>query len=146
MEGVALQSSRYFALYTTYTEQAIAIFHAVSTHVFLVGTPINESSVAGWNHLDSIYRQLALDDPLTVTYMNAAAAVETGTGHFARTLPCVSIEPTCGPNRTNVVRSPDGTHFCPDGTTAIRGVTGPCDEYSSGAFRFAFAIARVVTQ
>jgi hypothetical protein len=146
MEGVALQGSRYFALYTTYTEQAIAIFRAVSAHVFLVGTPVNKASVAGWDHLDSIYRQLALADPLTVTYVNAGAAVETVTGHFARTLPCMSIEPTCGSDHTNIVRSPDGIHFCPDGIPATRGVTGPCDEYSSGAFRFALAIARVVTR
>jgi hypothetical protein len=57
----------------------------------------------------------------------------------------MAIEPSCGPSGTNFVRSPDGTHFCPDGTPAKVGVTGPCDEYSPGAFRFSLAIAEAVT-
>ena len=88
--------------------------------------------VAGWDHLDDIYQQLAQADPLTVTYVDAGAAVETPAGGFTWTLPCMSIEPSCGPGGTNVVRSPDGIHFCPDGTPATLGVTGPCDEYSPG--------------
>jgi hypothetical protein len=118
----------------------------VGAHVFLVGTPIDESSRAGWDHLEDIYRQLAQADPLTVTYVNAGAAVETPAGGFTWTLPCMSIEPSCGPGGTNVVRSPDGTHFCPDGTLATLGVTGPRDEYSPGAFRFALVVVRVVTR
>lgn len=145
MDGVALWSPRYYDRYTTDTEQAIGIFSAVGAHVFLVGTPIDQSSVAGWNRLDDIYRQLAEADPLAVTYVDAAAAVETPSGAFTWQLPCMSIEPSCGPNGSNIVRSPDGIHFCPDGTPATRGVTGPCDEYSPGAFRFALAIASAVT-
>jgi hypothetical protein len=57
----------------------------------------------------------------------------------------MAIEPSCGPNGTNIVRSPDGIHFCPDGTPAKVGVTGPCDEYSPGAFRFSLTIAEAVT-
>ena len=146
MDGVALRSPQYYDLYTTYTEQAIGIFSAVGAHVFLVGTPVDESSVAGWNHLDDLYRQLAQANPLTVTYVDAGASVETATGGFTWALPCMSIEPSCGPDGTNVVRSPDGIHFCPDGTPATRGVTGPCDEYSPGAFRFALAMVSAVTR
>jgi hypothetical protein len=54
--------------------------------------------------------------------------------------------PSRGANGTNVVRAPDGAHFCPDGTPATAGVTGPCDEYSPGAFRFALAMESAVTQ
>jgi hypothetical protein len=146
MYGVALRSPQYFDLYTTYTEQAIGIFSAVGAHVFLVGTPVDKASVAGWDHLDDIYRQLAQANPRTVTYVDAGAAVETATGGFTWALPCMGIEPSCGPDGTNVVRSPDGIHFCPDGTPATRGVTGPCDEYSPGAFRFALAMVSVVQQ
>jgi hypothetical protein len=145
MDGVALRSPQYYDLYTTYTEQAIAIFSAVGAHVFLVGTPINQSSVAGWARLDDIYRQLAQANPLDVTYVDAGAAVESPTGGFTWDLPCMSIEPSCGANGTNVVRAPDGAHFCPDGTPATLGVTGPCDVYSSGAFRFALSIVSAVT-
>jgi hypothetical protein len=146
MDGVALGSLQYYDLYATYTERAIRIFSAVGAHVFLVGTPVDEFSATGWVHLDDIYRHLARADPLTVTYVDAAISVETATGGFTWSLPCMSIEPTCAPDGTNVVRSPDGIHFCPDGAPATRGVIGPCDQYSSGAFRFALAIARAVTQ
>jgi hypothetical protein len=146
MDGVALWSPRYYDLYANYTERAITIFSAVHAHVFLVGTPVNESSGVGWGHLDSIYRQLAQANPITVTYVDAGSSVETATGGFTWALPCLRIEPSCGPDGTNVVRSPDGIHFCPDGSSALRGVTGPCDEYSSGAFRFAFAITRAVAR
>ena len=146
MDGAAFRSSQYYDLYTTDTEQAIGIFRAAGTHVFLVGTPIDQSSVAGWDHLDDIYQQLALTDPADVTYVDAAAAVESPSGGFTWQLPCMSIEPSCGPNGLNTVRSPDGIHFCPDGIPATAGVTGPCNEYSPGAFRFALAIMSAVTQ
>ena len=81
-----------------------------------------------------------------MTYVNAAAAVESPSGGFTWQLPCLSIEPSCGPNGLNTVRSPDGIHFCPDGIPATAGVTGPCDEYSPGAFRFALAIMGAVTR
>ena len=146
MDGVTLRSPQYYDLYTTDTEQAIGIFSAVGAHVFLVGTPIDESSVAGWDRLDRIYRQLAQANPLAVTYVDAGAAVESPSGGFTWQLPCMSMEPSCGANGTNIVRSPDGIHFCPDGTPATAGVTGPCDEYSPGAFRFALAVVGAVRQ
>ncbi len=145
MDGVVLRSPEYYDLYTTDTEQAISIFSAVGAHVFLVGTPIDLSSVDGWDRLDDIYRQLAPANPLAVTYVDAGASVESSTGAFTWQLPCMSIEPSCGANGSNTVRSPDGIHFCPDGTPATQGVTGPCDEYSPGAFRFALAIESAVT-
>jgi hypothetical protein len=146
MDGVALRSPQYYDLYTAYTEQAIGIFSAVGAHVFLVGTPVDESSVAGWDQLDDIYRQLSQANPLTVSYVDGGASVETATGGFTWALPCLSIEPSCGRDGTNVVRSPDGIHFCPDGPPATRGITTPCDEYSPGAFRFALALLDAVTQ
>jgi hypothetical protein len=146
MDGVAPGSPQYFDLYTTYTEQAIATFSAVGAHMFLVGTPIDLSSVAGWDRLDNIYRQLARSNPLNVTYVDAGAAVESPGRAFTWQLPCMSIEPSCAPGGINIVRSPDGSHFCPDGARSTAGVIGPCHEYSSGAFRFALAIVSAVTQ
>ena len=85
MDGVTLRS---LSCTTTATppdtrKQAIRIFSAVGAHVFLVGTPIDESSVAGWEQLDHIYRRLAQANPVTVTYVEAGASVETATGGFA---------------------------------------------------------------
>jgi hypothetical protein len=45
-----------------------------------------------------------------------------------------------GSSGSNVVRSPDGIHFCPVGKVTIRGRKDICDVYSSGAFRFAAAM------
>lgn len=146
MDGVVVRSSEYYALYTTYTEQAIATFSAVGSHVFLVGTPIDATSLPGWDRLDNIYAQLAQADPEQVTYVDAGAAVESPSGGFTWQLPCLSIEPTCRANGTDIVRSPDGTHFCPDAAPASQGVTGPCNEDSPGAFRFALAMVMAVTQ
>jgi len=146
MEGAAIESPEYYDLYRTYTEQAISIFSAVGAHVFLVGTPIDQSSGPGWQRLDDLYQRLALANPLAVTYVDAGAAVESATGGFTWTLPCMSSEPNCGPDGTNIVRSPDGIHFCPDGTPSDQGVTGPCDVYSPGAFRFALSMVSAVTQ
>jgi hypothetical protein len=144
MDGVVPRSPQFYDLYISYTEQAIGLFSAVGAHVFLVGTPIDRSSVAGWDRLDDIYRQLARTNPRDVTYVDAGAAVESANRGFVSSLPCLSVEPICGANGTNIVRAPDGTHFCPDGIPATAGVTGPCNEYSSGAFRFALAIVKAV--
>jgi hypothetical protein len=141
----ALRSSQYYDPYTTYTEQAIRIFSSVGVHVFLVGTPIDQSSVAGWDRRDNIYRRLAQANAVATTYVDAGAAVEAAGGRFTWRLPCMNIEPNCGPNGTNIVRSPDGIHSCPDGVPAPAGVTGPCDEYSPGGFRFALAIVSAIT-
>lgn len=146
MQGATIGSPEYYSLYTAYTEQAIAIFSAVGAHVFLVGTPVDESSGTGWHRLDDIYGQLARANRLSVTFVDAGTSVEGPGGGFTWTLPCMSIEPSCGADGTNVVRSPDGIHFCPDGTPATRGVTGPCDVYSPGAFRFALSVVTAVTQ
>ena len=115
MDGVALRSPQYYDLYTTDTEQAIATFSG-GCPCLLGRDPINQSSVAGWDRLDGIYRQLAQANPLAVTYVDAGAAVESPSGGFTWQLPCMSTEPSCGANGTNDVRSPDGIHFCPDGT------------------------------
>ena len=59
----------------------------MGAHVFLVGTPIDQSSVAGWDRLDDIYRQLAQANPLAVTYVDAGAAVESPNGAFTWSCP-----------------------------------------------------------
>jgi hypothetical protein len=62
------------------------------------------------------------------------------------TLPCTSIERSCEPNGTILVSSPDGIHFCPDGTPSNQGVSGPCDENSTGPLRFVLTRVTAVTQ
>ena len=101
---------------TSHAEQDIRDRCALGTHVFLVGKSIDESSIAGWNR------------------------------GFTSTLPCTSIERSCGANGTILVSSPDGIHFCTNGTPSNQDINGPCDKTSSGAFRFVLATATAVTQ
>lgn len=65
-------------------------------------------------------------------------------GRWAGILPCLPFEPCpgtlMGGPGTIVVRAPDGAHFCPSGKPAVEGVVDRCDQYSSGALRFALTI------
>lgn len=112
---------------------------AAGASVLLVGQPIRAASVPGNDEvagLNEMYRTLALAD--RVGFVDAGAAVENPDGSFAASLPCASYEPTCDPSGSNPVRSDDGLHFCPGLHSQ------PCPLYSSGAFRFAWAIALAV--
>ena len=44
----------------------------------------------------------------------------------------------------NVVRNPDGIHFCPASGEAVYGITDDCPEWSSGAYRYGRALAQPV--
>ncbi len=117
--------------------------------MFLVGTPISlaqwTAHDSGWDALNLAFAALAAKHPGHVTYVDAGRAVEGPNQSFVWTLPCLSFEPCTGPTiagvRTNVVRSPDGIHFCPDQSGNAAGHVTQCDVYSSGAFRFAAAMA-----
>ena len=98
------------------------------------GDAINGNlEVAGIN---TIYGELA--ESGSVSFVDAGAAVEASDGAFAAVLPCLPREPECGAAGNNPVRSDDGVHLCPGLTE------GPCPTYSSGAFRFATAIAEAI--
>jgi len=72
-------------------------------------------------------------------------------GRWAETLPCLPAEPCTGgrdANGTpvNVVRAPDGAHFCPGAPAAVRGVTAGCSVWPSGSWRFGNAMAAPVIE
>jgi hypothetical protein len=115
---------------------------ASGARVVLVGQPARgfvAAEGAGQQEVDginAISTELAESDH--VSMVDAGAAVEAPEGAFTRTLPCLPDEAECGPGEVNVVRSDDGVHFCP-GTAQH-----PCPIYSSGAHRFAHAIAEAL--
>jgi hypothetical protein len=114
---------------------------AAHARVLLVGQPVHVDPHDPFNTvraLNAIYTAMATRPD--VTYVNAGATVENPDGTFAHALPCLANETKCGPSRTNVVRNNDGVHFCPGAPE--RGI---CAQYSSGAFRFASAIAHAIT-
>lgn len=147
MKGYVYGTEQYYEKYRADTEAAIAIFVAVGTHVYLVGAPINrgyEASNPTWDRLNHQYAAIAAADPAHVTYIDAGVVVEGPDHTFTETLPCLAVEPCAGPVvdgvPSNTVRAPDGTHFCPVLEGDDNGVIGRCPVYSSGAFRYAYAM------
>ena len=140
MAGDPIGSPGYYAKYKSDIQTAIDIFRPYGTEVFLIGIPFDASSAANPNvaNLNRLYASVAAANT-GVTYVDAGLAVMAN-GAFTWTLPCLAIEPCTGPSGTNVIRAPDGVHFCPTGDTTIEGYFAVCNVYSSGAFRFAAAI------
>jgi hypothetical protein len=152
MQHYTPPSSAYFEKYRADTLTAISIFEGGGAHVLLIGAPINrdDTSVRNWDQLNGQYSAMAKADPAHVTYTDAGAAVE-GPGHtFATTLPCLLDEPCTGPMvrgvPSNIVRAPDGGHFCPVEKDPQLGIIGPCPVYSSGAYRYAFAMVSALSR
>ena len=140
MAGYQLGTPQYLAKYQDDTQTAISIFRSIGTKVILVGLPLDASASLSQNAsaLNQIYQSLA-DTNIGVTYDDAGQAVMAN-GEFTWALPCLSGEPCTGSDGTNIVRAPDGVHFCPDGKTTLVSGFEQCDVYSSGAFRFAAAM------
>lgn len=149
MKGCRFGSPGAVTLYCATISTAINVFLGFGTHVFLIGTPITRSEWMAhdskWDALNLAFAALASKHPSRVTYVDAGKAVEGPHQSYVSTLPCLSFEPCTGPTiagvRTNVVRSPDGVHFCPNQIGNAVGVVPGCTTYSSGAFRFAAAMA-----
>jgi hypothetical protein len=146
MKGYDLYTPAYYQKYRDDTLTAIGIFSSGDTHIYLVGAPITKKqlSVPNWRTLNNTYQAIAQADPSRVTYVNAGPAVEGPGGTFTQTLPCITGQPCIGPTvngtKSNIVRAPDGTHFCPTKSGDVHGVIGGCPVYSMGAYLFAKAM------
>jgi hypothetical protein len=149
-DGVTLAASReaYFEKYTHDASEVIDIFAGTGTRIVFVSAPIGrgveERHDPDTGRLNRIYQDLALSHPGTA-FVDAAAAV-LWNGHYTDVLPCLPSEPCTGAVdangiAVNVVRAPDGGHFCPGAADANRGVTERCPVWSSGAYRYGSAIA-----
>ena len=140
MAGFTMGTTDYYDKYQSDAQQAIDILGAAGIPVVLIGPPTNAWANLSANvvFLNQIYASLAAANT-RVTYDDAGQSV-LDDGRFTLTLPCLPIEPCDGPGGTNVVRSPDGVHFCPTGDWTITGWYDVCNVYSSGAFRFALAM------
>jgi hypothetical protein len=149
--GRGLTDDAYWAKYTADAEHAIALFTPTKSQVFLSGAPISQHQEStGDFHgglVNAMYREIA-DRHDAVEYVDAGAAV-LDRGHWTATLPCLPTEPCTGgtdllDRGVNVVRAPDGGHFCPAAEEAKRGVVAACPVWSSGAFRYGNAMAAPV--
>jgi len=136
-DGAALSGDAYFQKYHDDAATVLEIF--AGAEVWFAGSPISrhaaESGDFNGGRLNEMYRALPGG-----RYVDAGAAVLDRDGRYTETLPCLPGEP-CGDDGTDVVRAPDGAHFCPANPDAVRGVTQGCAVWSSGAWRFGRAMA-----
>ena len=128
--------------YRIATAQAVAILTAAGTHVLLAGSPPGRSDPPGAHPLTDMYRELAASSP-GVEFIDAGDAL-TVDGAYTDRLPCLPGEPCPGTGTeagTNAVRAPDGAHFCPSAPPTVHDGVAACAAWSSGAWRFASALA-----
>jgi hypothetical protein len=152
-DGAPLVGTSLVERYADDAESAVATFRAIDAQVVLAGAPISrpETATLDLHHapLNAVYAALGrrLEG---VRYVDAGAAV-LDDGAWTDSLPCLPVEPCADASlesgtERNVVRAPDGLHFCPASSAAERGVTGDCPVWSSGAFRFGTALAGPVLE
>jgi hypothetical protein len=140
MKGYEAGTPAYFTKYRHDAQAAIDALRSHGVRVLLIGSPISSWTALSENatRVNAMYADLAKANR-GVAYVDAGQSVLSD-GKFTWTLPCLAIEPCTGKAGTNVVRSPDGVHFCPSGRTTTEGRYDVCDVYSSGALRFALAM------
>ena len=149
MLGCSIGSRTAVHLYCSAIAQAIQSFLAAGTHVYLAGTPVTRTEWLthnrSWDDLNDAFAALTRQHPKRVTYVDAGTSVEGPHHSFVSMLPCMSFEPCNGPTiagvKYDVVRSSDGVHFCSVSNGNATGQVSRCSVYSSGAFRFAAAMA-----
>jgi hypothetical protein len=149
-DGVSLASSReaYEQKYIHDAGEVVRIFSASATRIQFVGAPwgrgVEERNDPAATWLNRMYASLSASFPM-VTYVDGGTVVLRD-GHWTETLPCLPSEPcTAGTDANgvpvNVVRAPDGGHFCPVAADATRGVTSRCTVWASGAYRYGRVMA-----
>ncbi|MDH4170633.1 MAG: hypothetical protein OEW42_13700 [Acidimicrobiia bacterium] len=127
----------------------VADFRSDGIRVYLPTLPLTRAAAESGSDdiavANDIFADLAADDG-GVVLIDAAASVLGPDGEYVEALPCLPIEPCVGGVdengvAVNLVREPDGAHFCTGGYgNGVEIVPGNCPGWSSGAFRYAAAI------
>ena len=150
-QSLAVAVNAYYRKYMNDAREVLRIFATSGTRVYFASAPktrvAEEANDANAGLLNTVYADLAAETP-DASFVAAGTTLLQG-GHWTATLPCLASEPCTGGvdasgRAVNVVRAPDGGHFCPGAPGATRGVTGPCPVWSSGAFRYGNAMADAV--
>jgi hypothetical protein len=149
VNGVSLSGPELEERYEADATTVINTFVPLGTQVVFAGAPAagSDSAATKVGRLNAMYLQLAQSNA-GVHYVDAGAAV-LSQDSYTVTLPCLSVEPCVGGYDSNglavnVVRAPDGVHFCPVNGQAVQGLTDDCPVWSSGAFRYGTALAQPV--
>ena len=147
--GRALSGDAYQARYRADAEAAADIFEPIGTKLLFAGSPLRRPDPGHppfeGDRLGAMYAAVAAEHASFARFVDAGSPI-LDHGRWTDRLPCLPVEPCDGGTdaagrKLNVVRSPDGTHFCP-----VTGVDGTCPVWSSGAFRFAQAMAAPLLQ
>ena len=130
--------------YEADTRTAVGLLTSAGVHVYLVRAPVARDDDTPALVGDRFAR-VAASMPNT-TYVDAGWIVEGPDRTFVTTLPCLATE-TCSKTDgdgapATVVRSPDGSHFCP----VVPRRWAKCPVYSPGAIRFAAEVFEAVRQ
>jgi hypothetical protein len=147
-QGHGLEGDALGAKYQADTQEAVRILRDSGAVVYLIGSPI-AALTFGAPIVNSAFQKVANEWATNgggVYYVDAGAAVLDANGAYTPTLPCLPAE-TAESGCTNgqiKVRAPDGLHFCPPGLDA--NPDSRCPVWSSGAYRFASAIAEPVRE
>ena len=147
--GVQLTGDAVTERYLVDAAAVIALFAPIGTKVVFAGAPVSGPTSAVVGRMNSLYADLA-DRHEGVWYEDAGAAV-LDDDSYTISLPCLSSEPCEGGYNSdglpvNIVRAPDGIHFCPVSGEAFAGVTDNCPVWSSGAYRYGRAMAQPVIE
>ena len=145
--GVPVTGPAITERYAVDAATVISTFAPIGTHVVFAGAPVSGPTSAAVGRMNDLYREVAASHD-GVWYADAGAAVLSDDS-YTITLPCLSSEPCEGGYNSdglpvNVVRAPDGVHFCPVSGDAVQGVTDDCPVWSSGAYRYGRALAQPV--
>ncbi len=152
-DGRPLTGDAYLNRYLADAQAVVAIFESIDARVYFAGAPtprVTGEDHTGFNggQLNALYRDVASAPDDRVEYVDAGAAV-LDDGRWTASLPCLPDEPCEGGvdadgQAVNLVRAPDGAHFCPTGDAAVAGVTDRCAVWASGAYRFGRSMANPV--
>ncbi len=145
-QGDPLQGSEHTARYKQSLERIEAALRDRGVALFIAGGPTAQTPTPEAIGLIEMYRSFAEQSDITTFVDVDDALLEDGA--WTATLPCLLIE---GPEQGCVdgriaVHAPDGVHFCPTAEPAVNGVVKECDTWSSGAFRYAHALADPVIE
>lgn len=139
--GEPTRGQEWLARYRAATVEAVSIFRPGSPQIWLGTTPIamlpEKKGDPDTKMLNGMLRDLARQNGRVHVAESANAVLDRG--YWARTLPCLPNEPCNGGvdargRLVNVVRAPDGAHFCP--APYDPGLSG-CMTHASGGLRFA---------
>ena len=146
-DGEPLDDHEAVRRYGFHVEVAMWVASRHGATVFWVGSPRAPSPTLVHEGVTELYRVAPLRWG-NARFVDGGEWI-TPYGGWSETQPCLPFEPCTGPVvggvPSNVVRAPDGAHFCPTGYPSDHDLVR-CPQHSSGALRFALTILGAVSR